>query len=174
MEVIIYNNTGSDLSIHDLGILMVADATIDVTHYAELDEIYESDDLKDLINSNSIVVLYNDLPLSIADALDHVTLQSKYTDSFDEQGEHSSGEHFEIISSPDIQTIPLAGIQLAINNVLDKTSDLFTVDTNGTVTSLVANKYLLYFKYCARNPDGNTSRSGSEAYVEVDKNDGNG
>lgn len=84
MKIQVTNITSEDIYLDNLGLKISSDSTIDISEYADVTKIFDCDELKQEITNDNLLVLYDSTILSKIDSIDHLTIQTKYNNSYND------------------------------------------------------------------------------------------
>ena len=124
ITIILKNNTGSDVTVNDLGLVIPASSQVEANDLYSLHEIYESDDLQTLVDAGTIVVNDGTNDLSIADATNSIS-------PFNNADQFAGIFHLFESSSVSITT----------------SSSTYTEKINGTTPVVPSGKYRIMISY---------------------------
>ena len=73
MILIVKNNVDCDVMIEDMGIKILVDAQISLSELFDDFELFSSNDLKNLVSNNNLIINNGIDDLNIADAIEYIT-----------------------------------------------------------------------------------------------------
>ena len=95
--IILWNISGVKQHIEDLGADFAPDEKVELAEYYEIDELHNSEDLKQAIKDEAFVLMDHSGMLSIEDALDAITIESLYEDTQNEKWLYEEGSATRVI-----------------------------------------------------------------------------